>query len=96
MTKPRQGPTPVGQRNRASTIPGKRIDGPTVGEWEEEYDPYLNDTYEYRRALRTGEWAMNTCLNCDKPIDHPGYCSNLCEDMDAHPAPRDDMERFTK
>lgn len=35
---------------------------------------------------------MNTCRNCDKPMGSNGrdYCSNLCEDMDRHPAPRDD------
>lgn len=74
MKTPRQGPTPVGQRNRATTIPAKRHDGPSVDEWEDE---------------------GHTCRNCDKPINHPGYCSTLCEDMDKHPAPRDDMERLT-
>ena len=39
---------------------------------------------------------MNTCRNCDKRIQLGCvYCSNVCEDMDKHPAPRDDMERFT-
>lgn len=37
---------------------------------------------------------MNTCINCDKPTSGR-YCSNLCEDMDSHPAPRDDMEVMT-
>lgn len=36
-----------------------------------------------------------TCRNCDKPISSGSYCSNLCEDMDRHPAPVDDMDRFT-
>lgn len=36
-----------------------------------------------------------TCANCDKPTSGSKYCSNLCEDMDAHPAPRDDMETLT-
>lgn len=31
--KPRLGPTPVGQRNRAQTIPSKRHDGPQADEW---------------------------------------------------------------
>lgn len=35
-----------------------------------------------------------TCLNCDAPTTGR-YCSNLCEDMDSHPAPRDDMEVMT-
>lgn len=37
----------------------------------------------------------HTCLNCDKPTSGR-YCSNLCEDTDRHPAPVDDMERFTR
>lgn len=36
-----------------------------------------------------------TCLNCDKPTSGR-YCSNLCEDMDRHPAPVDDQEKFTR
>lgn len=31
---PRVGPTPVGQRNRAQTIPAKKFEGPTVDEWD--------------------------------------------------------------
>lgn len=38
---------------------------------------------------------MSECKNCDRPCSGV-YCSNLCEDMDRHPAPRDDMERFTE
>ena len=34
MSLPRQGPTPVGQRLRASTIPGRRHDGPQAHEWD--------------------------------------------------------------
>ena len=40
------------------------------------------------------ECVETPCRNCDKPTSG-AYCSNLCEDMDRHPAPRDDMERFT-
>jgi len=39
---------------------------------------------------------MTECRNCDKPISGGRYCSNVCEDMDKHPAPRDDMERLTR
>lgn len=35
-----------------------------------------------------------TCLNCDAPTTGR-YCSTVCEDMDKHPAPRDDMEVMT-
>lgn len=37
-----------------------------------------------------------TCANCDQPTSGSKYCSNLCEDMDAHPSPRDDMEAMTR
>lgn len=36
--RPRTGPTPVGQRLRASTIPGRRFDGPSADEWDDEDD----------------------------------------------------------
>ena len=32
MITPRQGPTPVGQRNRATTIPSRRNEGPSADE----------------------------------------------------------------
>jgi chorismate-pyruvate lyase len=32
---PAAGPTPVGQRLRASTIHGRRFDGPDASEWDE-------------------------------------------------------------
>jgi hypothetical protein len=34
MNRP-QGPTPVGQRNRAQTINGIRFDGPSASEWDD-------------------------------------------------------------
>lgn len=37
----------------------------------------------------------DTCRNCDKPTSGSAYCSDLCEDMDRLPAPRDDMETLT-
>ena len=33
---PRSGPTPVGQRLRASTIPSHRFNGPSAAEWDDE------------------------------------------------------------
>ena len=39
MKKPRQGPTPVGQRLRAQTIPAKRHPGPHASEWFDEDTP---------------------------------------------------------
>ena len=36
-----------------------------------------------------------TCRNCDKLTTRSTYCSSLCEDMDKHPAPRDDQETMT-
>lgn len=33
---PSAGPTPVGQRLRATTIHGRRFDGPDASEWDEE------------------------------------------------------------
>jgi hypothetical protein len=39
--------------------------------------------------------SNHTCRNCEKPIEAEGYCSATCEGMDKHPAPRDDMEKFT-
>lgn len=38
ITRP-TGPTPVGQRLRAQTIPSRRFDGPTVDEWDWDDDP---------------------------------------------------------
>lgn len=32
-----------------------------------------------------------TCRNCDAPTTRE-YCSQVCHDIDQHPAPRDDME----
>ena len=34
MKTPRQGPTPVGDRLRATTIPSKKNPGPTVDEYD--------------------------------------------------------------
>ena len=39
MKTPRQGPTPVGSRNRAATIPSKRNPGPSADEWDYELEP---------------------------------------------------------
>jgi hypothetical protein len=36
-----------------------------------------------------------SCRNCDAPTWRE-YCSSVCEDMDRHPAPRDDMETMTR
>ena len=33
--RPAGAPTPVGQRLRATTINGRRFDGPDVSEWDE-------------------------------------------------------------
>ena len=38
---------------------------------------------------------MTECRNCDKPIPGGRYCSNLCEDMDRHPAPVENLYGFT-
>ena len=35
---PRMGATPVGQRLRAQTIPGRRAVGPSVEEWDYDDD----------------------------------------------------------
>ena len=37
--KPRTGPTPVGQRLRAQTIPGKRKPAPTIEEYDDMAEP---------------------------------------------------------
>lgn len=39
--------------------------------------------------------AKSTCRNCDKPIPAPGYCSDICREMDRFPPPRDDQEART-
>ncbi len=40
---PSQGPTPVGQRNRAKTIPARRRPDPDIREWADEHqrDPIV-------------------------------------------------------
>lgn len=56
---PRVGPTPVGQRNRAQTIPAKKHDGPTVDEWDDEdYDQITPHSFvESLRGTNTNiEW----------------------------------------
>lgn len=57
---------------------------------------YLREAADYEKAMI--EWRaskMPACANCDKPTHGGKYCSAVCEDMDKHPAPRDDMEKFT-
>lgn len=39
MTITRQGPTPVGQRLRATRIPGRRLSGPLPEEWDWDETP---------------------------------------------------------
>lgn len=43
---PSCGPTPVGQRLRAQTIPGHRCAGPSVDEWDYDDDDDIITTSE--------------------------------------------------
>ena len=55
-----------------------------------------HDEHEMRPSDVMEVWREpNTCRNCDKPGITGRYCSTVCEDMDRHPAPRDDMETLT-
>lgn len=60
--------------------------------WTDAYNVELVSELSSTSSRKLAE--ENTCRNCDKPCSGE-YCSNLCEDMDKHPAPRDDQEKFT-
>jgi hypothetical protein len=63
--------------------------------WMDDDILVLPDHYIAIKCDSVTVWETPTCRNCDAPTTGT-YCSTVCEDMDAHPAPRDDMERFTR
>lgn len=46
-----QGPTPVGQRLRAHSIPGRRRPAPELDEWDETPEGDQDDTIEFDADL---------------------------------------------
>lgn len=57
---PSTGPTPVGQRNRAQTIPAKRHDGPTADEWDDLFEEEFGMT---PKAFVEGLRGTNTNID---------------------------------
>ncbi len=63
--------------------------------WSSQVESLVAGCLHANELLSAEVEAKGTCRNCDGPTFGSTYCSNLCEDADQHPEPRDDRSTWT-